>query len=96
MGGSFLLFWTPSSPRLSVLLSGLPRLALNEGRTVYIFPLLRGGEAGVDVLVRPKEVQGATQMLRVGDFKIFAFPSSSAIIPLISQETNRSKEEKSP
>lgn len=48
MGGSFLLFWTPSSPRLSVLLSGLPRLALNEGRTVYIFPLLRGGEAGVD------------------------------------------------
>ena len=81
MGGSFLLFWTPSSPRLSVLLSGLPRLALNERGTVYIFPLLRGGEAGVDVFLY---------------FKIFAFPSSSAIIPLISQETNRSKEEKSP
>ena len=71
-----------------MLLSGLPRLALNEGRTVYIFPLLRGGEAGVDVLVRPKEVQGATQRLRVGDFKIFAFPPSSAILISISQETN--------
>ena len=43
---------------------------------------------------------GATRVyeaqFQMQESKIFAFPVSSAIIPLISQETNRSKEEKSP
>jgi hypothetical protein len=63
-----------------VLLFGLLRLALKRGGTGYI-PLLRGAVGGVDVFLY---------------FKIFAFPSSSAIILLISQETIHNKEEKSP